>query len=305
MKRARICILLALALVFVLGFGSTALAADDSGTPPADEQPAATLMSDGPDLSTYGKIHPYGSITVIKTINSENGDPQPGITFKLFWGKKQLASGVTGADGQVIFNVYWAGQYVVVEEVPTGYTSSWSDNDKHVNMWKPGNKTERVVNYENPGSICIDKRKGSAEGDPMEGITFTLFVGEEQIASGATDAEGKLCFEELPPGTYILVEDVPSGYKTSLEDNQQITVTPGETVSITVINKKKSNPEPRDERKVRWPDRTPPPEELESASVELPHTGGFIEWELLALAGGMLASGGGALYLARRRKMKK
>ena len=77
--------------------------------------------------------------------------------------------------------------------------------------------------------------------------------------------------------------------------------------SVSVCVPKATNPnppEPREERKnaVRWPDRTPPPEE---APAELPKTGGFIEWEWLALAGGMLTSGGGALYLVRRRKMKK
>lgn len=298
MKRARICILLAITLIFVFGFGSIALA-------------------NGPDLAADGFGSPHGKICIEKTINSLDGDPQEGVMFELYrlrhFGWEKVEAKDTESDGKVCFNGLVYDDYKVVEVVPDGYTSSWKGNEKQVKIdkWHKTINLE-VVNTENPGHICIEKRESSVEGEPMQGILFTLTCGETQI-EGYTDVYGIVCFDQLEPGTYTLVEEnVPNGYTTSLTaENNQITVGPGEEKSIVVINTKIPDPhdppEPRDERKVRWPDRTPPPEELEAAAdaVPLPRTGGLIEWEWVALAGGMLTSGGGALYLIRRRRIKK
>jgi hypothetical protein len=83
----------------------------------------------------------------------------------------------------------------------------------------------------------------SDEASP-ENIPFTLTKAEGgQEWTLETDADGIILFEELEPGVYTLVEDVPEGYLTSLDEtNNTITVTASDDPVEVLVTNEKINP---------------------------------------------------------------
>jgi len=58
----------------------------------------------------------------------------------------------------------------------------------------------------------------TARGAPAAGVRVELFRGEERVASGSTDADGRARLaEELEPGDYRLVFHPPSPFFTQVE----------------------------------------------------------------------------------------
>lgn len=92
------------------------------------------------------------------------------------------------------------------------------------------------------GSIRVIKTM-SDEASP-ENIPFTLTKAEGgQEWTLETDADGIILFEELEPGVYTLVEDVPEGYLTSLDEtNNTITVTASDDPVEVLVTNEKINP---------------------------------------------------------------
>lgn len=65
------------------------------------------------------------------------------------------------------------------------------------------------------GAVKVTKtKKHAAAGGsaPASGVTFQLKQGNTVVASGATDADGVICFGALEPGNYTVHEVVPAGY---------------------------------------------------------------------------------------------
>jgi hypothetical protein len=65
------------------------------------------------------------------------------------------------------------------------------------------------------GAVKVTKtKKHAAAGGsaPAAGVTFQLKQGATVVASGATDANGVVCFGALEPGNYTVHEVVPAGY---------------------------------------------------------------------------------------------
>ncbi|MDQ0810254.1 hypothetical protein QFZ63_001968 [Streptomyces sp. B3I7] len=85
------------------------------------------------------------------------------------------------------------------------------------------------------GGVTILKKDSG--GDVLAGATFTLLdsIGK-QAASGTTDAEGQLTFQDLAPGVYRL-EEVSSGSPLhEVVDDQDVIVTPGTDTPLTIID---------------------------------------------------------------------
>ncbi|MFF1297167.1 MULTISPECIES: SpaA isopeptide-forming pilin-related protein [unclassified Streptomyces] len=87
---------------------------------------------------------------------------------------------------------------------------------------------------ENGGVTILKKDLG---GEVLAGATFTLLDSTgKQAASGTTNVEGQLTFQDLPPGVYRL-EEVSSGSPLhELVDDQDVIVTPGADTPLTIID---------------------------------------------------------------------
>ncbi|NNN35501.1 hypothetical protein HLK59_35065 [Streptomyces sp. S3(2020)] len=85
------------------------------------------------------------------------------------------------------------------------------------------------------GGVAILK-KGPG-GDVLAGASFALFdsAGKE-AASGKTDAQGKLAFQDLAPGVYRLKEISSGSNLHDTVDAQDVIVTPGTDTPLTIVD---------------------------------------------------------------------
>lgn len=130
----------------------------------------------------------------------------------------------TDANGRYCFSNLMPGTYNVRESVPGGFEAT-GDLDGPANgadlinpirlvSGQPSDNNDfGLATPVGPGRICgtvfidpdRDGRKGFEE-KPKEGVVLTLGSG----ATTRSDANGRYCFEGLPPGAYNVRETVPS-----------------------------------------------------------------------------------------------
>ncbi|MGI5457574.1 SpaA isopeptide-forming pilin-related protein [Streptomyces sp. CA-249302] len=85
------------------------------------------------------------------------------------------------------------------------------------------------------GGVAILKKDPG--GDVLAGASFALFdsVGKE-AASGKTDAQGKLAFQDLAPGVYRLKEVSSGSNLHDTVDDQDVIVTPDTDTPLTIVD---------------------------------------------------------------------
>ena len=166
-----------------------------------------------------------------------------GITFYLKGtsdsGREINIPATTDKDGIAVFENVPVGTYMVIEDeetVPYGYLVA---DEKEVNVIYAETVDAEILNNEQTGTIKVHKR---TEGDlNISGITFylkgTSDTGREINIPAETDKDGIAKFENVPIGTYKVIEDektVPYGYLVAAE--KEVTVTYAETVDTDILN---------------------------------------------------------------------
>ena len=166
-----------------------------------------------------------------------------GITFYLKGtsdsGREINIPAVTDKDGVAVFENVPIGTYMVIEDeetVPYGYLVA---DEKKVTVIYSETVDAEIINNEQTGTIKVHKR---TEGDlNISGITFylkgTSDTGREINIPATTDKDGVAVFENVPVGTYMVIEDektVPYGYLVAAE--KEVTVTYAETVDTDILN---------------------------------------------------------------------
>ena len=182
-----------------------------------------------------------GSIKVQK--RTEGQKNVEGITFYLKGtsdsGREINIPATTDKDGIAVFENVPVGTYMVIEDeetVPYGYLVA---DEKEVNVIYAETVDAEILNNEQTGTIKVHKR---TEGDlNISGITFylkgTSDTGREINIPAETDKDGIAKFENVPIGTYKVIEDektVPYGYLVAAE--KEVTVTYAETVDTDILN---------------------------------------------------------------------
>jgi hypothetical protein len=106
------------------------------------------------------------------------------------------------------------------------------------------------------GTIGVEKVDGN--GDPLTGAGFTLYNSDKSIvvvAEKIVDAAGKVAFEHLPMGTYIVSETtVPAGY--SGEADKEVVINDSNVNKVVNVIMENTR-------------ETPPPEEEEEETGEV------------------------------------
>ena len=182
-----------------------------------------------------------GSIKVQK--RTEGQKNVEGITFYLKGtsdsGREINIPATTDKDGVAVFENVPVGTYMVIEDeetVPYGYLVA---DEKEVTVIYAETVDAEILNNEQTGTIKVHKR---TEGDlNISGITFylkgTSDTGREINIPATTDKDGVAVFENVPVGTYKIIEDektVPYGYLVA--DEKEVTVTYAETVDTDILN---------------------------------------------------------------------
>ena len=222
---------------------------EDGSTVPAayltaDEQEVTVEYNETAEVS-FENEEKTGSITVHKTTEGQKNIE--GITFYLRGtsdsGREINIPATTDKDGIAKFENIPIGTYMVIEDeetVPYGYLVA---DEKKVTVIYSETVDAEIINNEQTGTIKVHKR---TEGDlNISGITFylkgTSDTGREINIPAETDKDGIAKFENVPIGTYKVIEDektVPYGYLVAAE--KEVTVTYAETVDTDILNEEQT-----------------------------------------------------------------
>jgi len=182
-----------------------------------------------------------GSIKVQK--RTEGQKNVEGITFYLKGtsdsGREINIPATTNKDGIAVFENVPIGTYSIIEDeetVPYGYLVA---DEKEVTVIYSETVDAEIINNEQTGTIKVHKR---TEGDlNISGITFylkgTSDTGREIDIPAVTDENGIAKFENVPIGTYKVIEDketVPYGYLVA--DEKEVKVEYAQTIDETILN---------------------------------------------------------------------
>lgn len=218
---------------------------EDGSTVPAaylvaDEQEVTVEYNETAEVA-FENIEKTGSITVHKTTEGQKNIE--GITFYLRGtsdsGREINIPATTDKDGVAVFENVPVGTYMVIEDeetVPYGYLVA---DEKKVTVIYSETVDAEIINNEQTGTIKVHKR---TEGDlNISGITFylkgTSDTGREIDIPAVTDENGIAKFENVPIGTYKVIEDketVPYGYLVA--DEKEVKVEYAQTIDETILN---------------------------------------------------------------------
>ena len=218
---------------------------EDGSTVPAayltaDEQEVTVEYNETAEVS-FDNEEKTGSITVHKTTEGQKNIE--GITFYLRGtsdsGREINVPATTDKDGIAKFENIPIGTYMVIEDeetVPYGYLVA---DEKEVKVEYAQTIDATILNEEKTGSITVHK---TTEGQKnIEGITFylrgTSDSGREINVPATTDKDGIAKFENIPIGTYMVIEDeetVPYGYLVA--DEKEVKVEYAQTIDETILN---------------------------------------------------------------------
>lgn len=222
---------------------------EDGSTVPAayltaDEQEVTVEYNETAEVS-FENEEKTGSIKVQK--RTEGQKNVEGITFYLKGtsdsGREINIPATTNKDGIAVFENVPIGTYSIIEDeetVPYGYLVA---DEKEVTVIYSETVDAEIINNEQTGTIKVHKR---TEGDlNISGITFylkgTSDSGREINVPATTDKDGVAVFENVPVGTYKIIEDketVPYGYLVAAE--KEVTVTYAETVDTDILNEEQT-----------------------------------------------------------------
>ena len=88
-----------------------------------------------------------------------------------------------------------------------------------------------------PSTGAITGTKMTEDGANLSGWTIQLKSGNTVIATTTTDSKGNFSFTDIPEGTYTIHEEISSTSKYyCVKNDQTVTVTAGDTASVTVNN---------------------------------------------------------------------
>lgn len=218
---------------------------EDGSTVPAayltaDEQEVTVEYNETAEVS-FENEEKTGSIKVQK--RTEGQKNVEGITFYLKGtsdsGREINIPATTNKDGIAVFENVPIGTYSIIEDeetVPYGYLVA---DEKEVTVIYSETVDAEIINNEQTGTVQVHKRTEGQKN--VEGIKFylrgTSDTGREIDIPAITDENGIAKFENVPIGTYKVIEDektVPYGYLVAAE--KEVTVTYAETVDTDILN---------------------------------------------------------------------
>ena len=157
---------------------------------------------------TATRTNALGKASVeISKVDADSNTPLQGAGFRLYDAAgSQVAEGYTDANGKLTFTDLKLGSYTCKEfQAPAGYELDETAFPVTLNQ----NGQVLKVTRENKlitGSIEILKVDADTK-QPLAGVVYRLFDADgNKITDGTTDANGKLTFDNLKPGSYSYQE---------------------------------------------------------------------------------------------------
>ncbi len=199
-------------------------------------------------LNDPGRL--VGSISGTKWLDSDaDGDaagesPLAGVTIQLWIGTELQATTTTAADGTYLFENLPAGDYVVMEVVPTSMypTSTTSipvtlaegEHRTGVDFLNAPYGTINGHKWDDTSGDGVHAEDGTEPG--VKNITITLSRDGMVDQVTTTDDNGFYEFLKLEPGDYTVTETLPSGTTNTTPLSVTVTLDPGETETVDFLN---------------------------------------------------------------------
>ena len=218
---------------------------EDGSTVPAayltaDEQEVTVEYNETAEVA-FENIEKTGSIKVQKRTEGQKNVSD--IKFYLRGtsdsGRDIDISATTNKDGIAVFENIPIGTYKIIEDketVPYGYLVA---AEKEVTVTYAETVDAEILNAEQTGTIQVHKKTEGQKN--VSDIKFylrgTSDSGRDIDISATTNKDGIAVFENIPIGTYKIIEDketVPYGYLVAAE--KEVTVTYAETVDTDILN---------------------------------------------------------------------
>lgn len=181
-----------------------------------------------------------GKLKVIKLDARDNATPLEGVTFDCYNSQGQLIdTGTTDKSGAWEPNIPGEGTYTVVERSSGNSYQLTEPTTLIITVPKDGTATATFRDY--PTHTVTPEKEDAETGEPIPGVQLEIVQIDGKgawRATGKTDADGKIVWEDVPDGTYLVREvSTVEGYILD-QTPQYVTVRNGQASSMKFLNSK-------------------------------------------------------------------
>lgn len=189
---------------------------------------------DTPDPSGSGKL------TVIKLDARDNATPLAGVTFDCYNSNGQLVdTGTTDKSGKWIPKISKAGTYTVIERSTNNKYQLTEPTTQVITI--ENDKTATVTFRDYPTTTVTMEKEDAITGDPIAGCEYEIVQLDGKgawRATGKTDGGGKITWDSVPDGTYLVREVSTVGDYILDQTPQYVTVRNGQAPSLKFLDSK-------------------------------------------------------------------
>ena len=187
-----------------------------------------------PDPSGSGKL------TVIKLDARDNATPLAGVTFDCYNSNGQLVdTGTTDKSGKWIPKISKAGTYTVIERSTNNKYQLTEPTTLVITVPTDNDVTATFRDY--PSQTVTMEKEDAVTGKPVPGCEYEIIQIDGKgvwRATGKTDASGKISWNDVPDGTYLVREvSTTDGYILD-QTPQYVTVRNGQAPSLKFLDSK-------------------------------------------------------------------
>lgn len=181
-----------------------------------------------------------GKLKVIKLDARDNATPLAGVTFDCYNSQGQLIdTGTTDESGVWEPNITTEGTYTVVERSSGNSYQLTEPTTLVITVPKDGTATATFRDY--PTHTVTPEKEDAETGEPIPSVQLEIVQIDGKgawRATGKTDADGKIVWEDVPDGTYLVREvSTVEGYILD-QTPQYVTVRNGQASSLKFLNSK-------------------------------------------------------------------
>lgn len=181
-----------------------------------------------------------GKLKVIKLDATDNATPLAGVTFDCYNAQGHLIdTGTTDESGIWEPNITESGTYTVVERSTNNRYQLTEPTTLVITVEPDQTATATFRDY--PSHIVVTEKEDAETGEPIPGVQYEIMQIDGKgawRATGKTDAEGKITWEDVPDGTYLVREvSTVEGYILD-QTPQYVTVRNGQAAGLKFLNSK-------------------------------------------------------------------
>ena len=181
-----------------------------------------------------------GKLKVIKLDATDDATPLAGVTFDCYNAQGHLIdTGTTDESGIWEPNITESGTYTVVERSTNNRYQLTEPTTLVITVEPDQTATATFRDY--PPHIVVTEKEDAETGEPIPGVQYEIMQIDGKgawRATGKTDAEGKITWEDVPDGTYLVREvSTVEGYILD-QTPQYVTVRNGQAAGLKFLNSK-------------------------------------------------------------------